>query len=113
MKSLAVRAQTRTPHTLFSCKLLKNNDLSMFGEVQGSARKSNQRECWLPPRDSQTLQTKGIQTFSTLFPTPFPTREIRIQIAICGPLCEQLAASFGGANQFYKDANSIHASKTK
>lgn len=35
-----------------------------------------------PPRDSQTLQIREIDTFCTVFPTPFPTQEMSIRISI-------------------------------
>jgi len=37
----------------------------------------------MTPRDTRTLKINGIVLFSTVFPKPFPTHEIRIRIPIC------------------------------
>jgi hypothetical protein len=50
--------------------------------VQDGSRKCGEVRNWLPLRDSQALQTKGIRLFSTSIPKPFPAHEITILTAV-------------------------------
>jgi hypothetical protein len=52
------------------------------GQSTIMARMKVAEKNWRTPRDSQSLQTKEICTFSTSFPTLFPTFEIRLRIPI-------------------------------
>ena len=85
------------PCTLFSRKSLQINGILVCEDIRGDKRKFSFQENWLPPRGSRALKIKRMDSFSTAFPTLFPTHEIRICVPIRRALFSNLAVTSGEA----------------